>query len=69
MSTQARELGVELALPADLAGLEVDVVHHPAMDIVGADVVVLVVEAGDWLLLVASADGRSQEDVVAPDDR
>ena len=68
---QRRRAAVQLALPADLAGLEVEVVDHPALrpptaltwscsDRRGP---------GDRRRLLAGADRRRQEDVIVPDDR
>ena len=60
---------MELTLPADLTGREVDVVNHPAVVRLGANVVVLVIQAGYRRFLLTGADRRCEEHVVVPDYR
>src|SRR4029453_8390949 len=61
---------MHLPRPADLAGFEVDAVHHPAM-LAGrwCGSASVQVNADPRLLLIDHRNNRGDEDAVTPDDR
>src|SRR5262245_354744 len=69
MTLQRRDAGVHLLLPADLAGLRVDIEDHPAVLVRRDRADFLRVEDACLHWSVSAGHHARDEDMVAPDDR